>query len=206
MSLICAVEGETDVPVARKIVLLAGWEQAPRPIVGRGKDPLDRDLRAFNSAAKGSPWFVLRDLDHDAPCPGLLVSRLLPRREPLMCLRVAVRAIESWLMADSETLATFLHVPGSKIPSNPEGEDDPKRTMVDLARRSTKPAIQRAMLPPRGVSRRTGPGYEASIIAYAEGHWRADVARGRSPSLHRAVDALERLRDAWCTVFPVLSR
>lgn len=205
MSLICAVEGETDVPVARKIVALAGWEQAPQPIVERGKEPLDRDLRGFNSAAKGSPWFVLRDMDHDAPCPGLLVSRLLPHREPLMCLRIAVRAIESWLMADAETLAAFLHVPDSRIPANPEGEEDPKRAMMDLARRSTRPAIQKAMLPQRGVSRRTGPGYEASIIAYAERHWRADVAREKSPSLRRAVDALERLRDEWRTVFPVLS-
>ena len=202
MSLIVAVEGSTDVPVVHKVVALAGWALAFEPIVTSGKDSLDRDLRGYNAAAKGSPWFVLRDLDHDAPCAGALVEKLLARRERLMCLRVAVRAIEAWLLADSETLASFLHISATVIPADPEGEDDPKSTMIDLARRSTKPAIQKDMLPQRGSSRRTGPGYEGRIIEYGTKHWRADVARRRCPSLDRAVSALSRLRAAWGAVDP----
>lgn len=200
MSLIVAVEGSTDVPVVHKVVKLAGWTLAFEPIVKAGKDSLDRDLRAYNDAAKGSPWLVLRDMDHDAPCPGALVARLLPERAPLLCLRIAVRAVEAWLMADPETLALFLHVSDAHVPANPEGEADPKSTMVGLARRSTKPAILRDMLPHRGASRRVGPAYEARIMEYAQRYWRPEVARRKSSSLDRALGALERLRGAWSDV------
>jgi len=158
MSLAIRVEGSTDVPVARKVLELAGWE-SPFAIIDMGGNvSMDNDLRGYNAAAKGSPWFILRDLDHDAPCPGALVATLLPQRQPLMCLRIAVRAGEAWLTADPETLAGFLHVSRAQIPGNPDGEDDPKLTMVGLARRSTKPTIKKAMLPLQGASRRVGPG------------------------------------------------
>jgi hypothetical protein len=200
MSLSVVVEGATDTPAVHKVVALAGWKLESPPVPMRGKDQLDKILPKYNAAARSLPWFVLRDLDRDAPCPGALVAQLLPARSPLMCLRVAVRAIEAWLMADPETLAAFLHVSPSQIPANPEGEEDPKRTMLNLAQRSTKPAVRKDMLPPRGASRRTGPGYEGRILEYGEKHWRADVARGRSPSLDRAVKALERLREDWLMV------
>lgn len=101
MNLIVAVEGSTDAPVVRKVAALAGLELASPPIVKRGKGTLDKALRGYNAAATGSPWFVLRDLDHDAPCPGGLVADLLPDPKPLMCLRIAVRAIEARLLAAS---------------------------------------------------------------------------------------------------------
>lgn len=206
MSLLVAVEGTTDVPVVCKVLELAGWAQPTAPLVQHGKVALDRNLQGFNAAAKGSPWFVLRDLDHDAPCPVALVERLLPQRSPFMCLRIAVRAIEAWLLADPATLAEFLHVSKTLIPLDPEAEDDPKIAMINLARRSTKPAVQKDMLPERGASRRTGRGYEGRIIEYGQKHWRVDVARSNSPSLDRAVRALEGLRDVWDHVAPVLSR
>jgi hypothetical protein len=204
MSLILVVEGSTDMPVVHKVAALAGWEAPLRLEPTRGKGELDKALPGYNAAARGLPWFVLRDLDHDAPCPGALAATLLPAPKPLMCLRVAVRAVEAWLMADPETLATFLHISSAQIPIDPEGEEDPKGTMVHLAGRSNKPAIRKAMLPQRGTSRRAGPGYEGRILEYGEKHWRADVARGKSPSLDRAVKALERLRKAWSEVVPVM--
>jgi hypothetical protein len=197
MSLVFVVEGTTDEPVVRKVLELAGWKQPFTSLVQHGKVELDRSLAGYNRAAKGSPWFVLRDLDHDAPCPAALIACLLPHRAQLMCLRVAVRAIEAWLLADAATLAEFLHVSKNFIPLDPEAEEDPKIAMVNLARRSTKPAVQKDMLPERGSSRRIGRGYEGRIIEYGQEHWRADVARSSSRSLDRAVCALERLRNEW---------
>jgi hypothetical protein len=204
MSLVFVVEGTTDVPVVSKVLDLAGWKQPFTALVQHGKVELDRSLSGFNRAAKGSPWFVLRDLDHDAPCPAALIPRLLPHPAPLMCLRVAVRAIEAWLLADAATLAEFLHVSENLIPGDPEAEEDPKIAMVSLARRSTKPAVQKDMLPERGSSRRIGRGYEGRIIEYGQVHWRPDVARSRSRSLDRALCALERLREDWVHPAPAL--
>jgi hypothetical protein len=204
MSLRIVVEGSTDVPIVQKVAALAGWKLPFTLLPTRGKGQLDKILPSYNGAARRLPWFVLRDLDHDAPCPGALVAKLLPEQMPLMCLRIAARALEAWLMADPETLAAFLHVSPAQIPLNPEGEQDPKSTMVHLARRSTKPAIQKDMLPQRGASRRAGPGYEGRIIEYGEKLWRPDVARGKSPSLDRAIRALERLHELSNDVFPIL--
>jgi hypothetical protein len=205
MSLMVAVEGSTDAPVVAKVAALAGWELASPPLVKHGKGPLDKALRGYNAAAAHSPWFVLRDMDHDAPCPGALAAELLPDPKPLMRLRIAVRAIEAWLMADPETLAVFLHISPTQIPSDPEREEDPKGTMVNLARRSTKTAIKKDMLPPpHGAGRRTGPGYEGCLLKYGEEHWRADVARGKSRSLDRAVNALLRLRQEWSVIVPIM--
>lgn len=197
MSLCFVVEGTTDVPVVRKVLALAGWSPPFTDIPQGGKVALDRSLPGFNGAAKGSPWFVLRDLDRDEPCPSALCARLLPQRSPLMCFRIAVRAIEAWLLADAATLAEFLHVSENLIPLDPEAEENPKIAMVNLAHRSTKPAVQKDMLPERGASRPIGRGYEGRIIEYGEKHWRPDVARARSRSLDRAIGALERLRETW---------
>lgn len=205
MSLLVVVEGTTDVPVVRKVLELAGWKEPLVPIPQHGKAELDKKLRGFDGAAKGSPWFVLRDLDHDAPCPSALIEELLPQRSSFMCFRIAVRTIESWLLADAETLAAFLHVSKNLVPLDPEAEEDPKIAMINLARKSTKPDVQKDMLPARGASRRIGRGYEGRIIEYSVKHWRADVARSKSRSLDRAVCALERLRDEWDHVAPISS-
>jgi hypothetical protein len=140
---------------------------------------------------------VLRDLDRDAPCPGGLVKGLLPTRSRLMCLRIAVHSLESWLLADAQRLAAYLHVSRAKVPVDPDGLPDPKGALVDLAWSSTKPKIKEDMVPPPGFSRRIGRLYEQRIIEFARDHWRPEIARQHSSSLRRAIQALEQLRRAW---------
>lgn len=197
MNLHVVIEGDTDIPVARKIARLAGWEGECTFDSRRGKYNLDPFLPKWNEAAKYSetPWLVLRDLDNDKPCAGELRAKLLPEPARFLCLRIPVKSIESWLLADADTLSIFLHVSRASIPTMPDMEEDPKGTLVDIARRSTKPRVVRDMVPGRGVSRRTGAGYEGCIIDYGANHGRPDIARHASPSLDRAIHALTRLRD-----------
>ena len=62
-----AVEGETDIPVAERLIRLAGL--APRPTrVAGGKSQLDARIPALNRSGVALNWLILRDLDHDAPC------------------------------------------------------------------------------------------------------------------------------------------
>ena len=110
-----------------------------------------------------------------------------------MCFRLAVRAIESWLLADAEQLAAFLRVSSAKIPVNPDGEHDPKMTLVNLARYSTKKNIREDMVPREGSGGKVGPGYVGRVIEFAQ-LWRPEVAAERSDSLRRCLAALETLK------------
>jgi len=189
------VEGDTDIPVVREIFKLVGLHFAA-PIDAGGKSRIDARIGGYNKAARGSPWFVLRDLDHDAECAALLVEQLVPaaNRADLLSLRIAEREAESWLLADRAGIAAYLHVSPTLITMNPDSLDDPKREIVGLARRSTRPAIVKGLVPPPGASVSVGPEYEGRIIEFAATKWRVSEARKNSPSLERCIRALRSLK------------
>src|SRR6266852_4425099 len=113
----------------------------------RGKSWLDQRLNAYNRAAQHRQWFALRDLNGDAACAPSLMAEILRERSRGMCLRIAVRAIESWLLADRQRMAHFLRVPIARISGDPDGVDNPKLEVVNLARRSRKRDIRVDMVP-----------------------------------------------------------
>lgn len=191
-----AVEGDTDIPFAEKLLADAGLG-ALRFLDCGGKDRLDRDAPAYNAAARGAPWFVLRDLDHDAACaPDFLAGSGLEPNE-WMCFRIAVREIESWLLADHEAVASFFRVRASRIPPSPDAEADPTEALVNLSRTSRRARVRKAMVPSRGGHAAVGPLYEATIIEFARDHWSVERASLRSPSLAAARRALKRLGAKW---------
>jgi len=104
--------------------------------------------------------------------------------------------VEAWFLADRETAAASLHIHERAIPRSPDSENDPKLTIVNLARGSTKPAIREALVPPRGFSRKAGPGYEAWLIRVSN-RWSFKRAVKQSESLARAHRCLTTLREAW---------
>lgn len=187
------VEGPTDAAVLKRTVaetgLVAGTEY-----ITYGKGSLDRRIDGYNSAARFSAWLVLRDLNNDAPCAPALVARLLPRPAPQMCLQIAVRAMEAWLLADADAIGQFLGVPKTLVPSEPEGLDRPKRDLVNIARRSRTSAIREAIVPAAETTATVGPGYTAAITEFAQREWRPRVAARRSPSLARLMHYLDALK------------
>ena len=136
-----AVEGMVDAAVVQKLITEYGAH--PGTVYGQtGKDALKERIPGYNNAARHSPWVVLVDLDRDADCVPLFRTTWMPHPARLMCFRVVVRAVEAWLMADAQTLSAFLGVPRTRISAAPEDVGDPKRAMVDLARRSRNRAIR----------------------------------------------------------------
>lgn len=196
MSVMVVVEGKTDEPVVRKLAADVGLAVA-EVLPMRGKGNLDQRLDGFNAAANGSPWFVLRDLDHDADCAPTYVEDLGLRLAPWMVFRLAVRETESWLLADREGLARFLGVSPSRISDRPDDLDDPKQTLVNVARASKKKAITQTLVPKEGDSASVGPLYETALIEFSSKHWDLVRASKRSPSLARARRALRDLADRW---------
>lgn len=187
-----AVEGDVDEAVALKLVRSVG-AKVGRVFPSRGKEGLRKKAPGYNKAARHAPWFVLVDLDREERCAPLLVSQWVERAEQQMCFRVAVRAVEAWLLADAGAMASFLSVAFSKIPREPETLEDPKRFLVNLARASRRPQVKRDLLPEPDSGRPVGPGYVGRMTEFAMGHWRPEAAAERSPSLRRALDCLRRL-------------
>lgn len=103
-----AVEGVVDAAVAQRMLDSAGLRLARAPIITGGKGRLDRQLAAYNNASRHSTWLVLRDMDHDAPCAAALHKRLMPQPSEGFVFRIAVRSVESWLIADRKGIARYL--------------------------------------------------------------------------------------------------
>lgn len=191
------VEGLADRVVVQRILEWAGLP-CGRTFGEKGKDYLLSVLPDYNQAARFSPWVAVVDLDQAPGCAPVLVRQHLPHPNRWMRFRVAVRAIESWLLADAETLAGFLAIPRARVPSLPEDEPDPKATLVSLARYSRRSAIVKDMVPRPGSGAKVGPAYTARLIEYVmaagSAQWRPEVAAQRSDSLHRCIAALHTLQ------------
>lgn len=188
------VEGDTDAAVARRLILACGASPGMERVT-RGKAKFGSNLPKYNAAAAHYPWLAIRDLDHDADCAPILVRAALPKTNPLMCFRVAVREAEAWLLGDREVLARALGVSTSRVPARPEALPDPKREIVNLARQSKKRAVRDGLVPTQGSGIAIGPEYAAWIIDFVQSDWdplRA-VAGNGVPSLERALRAIRRL-------------
>lgn len=193
MPIFIAVEGLHDLAVARRLLDELQLTEAPGPGSLEGKPKLDAKLRAYAASASVHPWFVLRDLDRDAACAGELVRQLVPQRPPLFHLRIAVRSVEAWLLADHVGMAGYLHAPVEKVPRNPDSLESPKTELVNLARKSSSRKIVTDIVPDEGGGRPTGKAYTARVIDFVRNTWRPAAAAERSPSLARCLRALRTL-------------
>lgn len=193
-----AVEGPTDEAVLRRLLAECGL---PDPTVygKQGKAAIHKRILSYNAAARHTPWIVMVDLDSEADCAPELVSDWLPAPADLMYLRVAVRAVESWLLADAQRMSKFLGVPLSRIPANPDTLPDPKLTLISLARRSRSRALREDMAPRPESGRTVGPAYVSRLIEFATdmtGGWRTKTAAQASPSLRGCTNRLSLLAEA----------
>jgi len=193
MEVLYGVEGATDAPIARKLIECAGLI-AREGIVAGGKSTLDTRLKRWNSPGNRTPILALRDWDvSDAsPCASALIEKVAGGRvvAPRLLLRIAVRSLEAWLLADHEACWKFFGIPA---PRDPDTLPDAKDHLVNACRETRKRRIRDGIVPHVDSGARVGAEYTALIVAYGQYHWRVDRAKKRSPSLQRAVRRLEEL-------------
>ena len=191
-----AVEGVTDQPFAERIVAATGLH-VDRVIVFEGHGNLDPHVNRWCERSNRRPMLVLRDLDPTlgADCSPGLVDRLAgpgPRSTTTL-VRIAERELESWLLADREAVALYFHVRAASVPTIPDAEPDPKRALIDLCRSSAARSIRSGMVPKPDSGRAVGPEFTGLVIGFGSTVWNVERARTVSPSLDRAMTALERL-------------
>lgn len=188
------VEGPTDEHVAKRLLKHVGLEAGT--VYGKkGKPDLLLRLSGYNAAARFSPWLALVDLDMDAQCVFQIARQWLPDPSTGMRFRIAVRAIEAWLLSDKDKMANFLGVSPSRLQANFERDANPKETLVNIARNSRFRNIRDDLVPRPSSGAKVGPFYVPRIIEFVEKYWRPDIAAVESESLRRCVLALSSLNN-----------
>ena len=189
-----AVEDDLSEAVLRKIL-------PDRYVVGDrcmrgGFGYLKKNIRGFNNASKGMPFLVLTDLDMAECAPTLIKKWLSVPVHHNLLFRVAVREVESWVIADTDRFAKFLGIRRTLVPVNVDAIDDPKKCLINLARKS-KRNLREDIVPTKGSTAKQGPDYNGRLIYFVEEFWNPYEAMHNSLSLERTIRAVENFQPEW---------
>lgn len=193
-----AVEDALSEAVLRAILAQSGRKYAVGAVYGKhGFGDLKRMTPGFNRAAGYIPFILLTDLDK-AECPPILLHEWLPQSlHGNFLFRVAVREVESWVMAHRKAFAAFMGLPVSAIPEQPDTLADPKAELLRLAGRSRRRDLQTDLLPLPSSPRTQGPGYNSRLEEFIWKSWQVNEAAQCSPSLARTFERLKSFRPVW---------
>lgn len=162
-------------------------------LMRNGNGYLKTNISKFIDIARHYPLLLITDLDNLECAPSLKKSWLNGRREPEeMVFRVAVREVETWLLADFQGFAGFLGLAVNAFPAEPESIADPKAALLKLASKCRN-GKNKDILPKPGSTSKIGLGYNDALCGFVENDWDLIAASGVSNSLNRAYIQLERL-------------
>lgn len=193
-----ATEDRLSETVAERIIIATGHTVADKIPKDRRKHVgfgyLKTRLSDFVRACHGGLTFlVLTDLD-TRPCPPDLLSDwlgLTPKPTNLL-LRVAVREVEAWVLADRARFARWVGVAENEVPPAPEMCRDPKTDLLNLVKKSKNRELKAGLLPKKGAPSKVGLEYNDLLCAFVSNEWCVDDAALLAPSLERAI---RRLRE-----------
>ena len=153
----------------------------------RGFGYLRSAMPKFREMARRQPVIVLTDLDR-ASCAASLVKDWSggSTKPQNLVLRVAVREVESWILADHEAVRSLLAAPQLPLPEKPDDLDDPKAYLLKLAAERAPRPVRDALVPAKGAIASQGLGYNAVLTDLVAEHWSPERAASRSDSLQRA--------------------
>lgn len=194
VGLAIATEDELSEAVARRLVAeLEPALQVTQTLRRNGFGYLRAKMANWCELARHQPVLLLTDLDQVA-CPVELLQQwrgvLQPPADLLM--RVAVREVEAWLLADHEAMRGLLGERG-RLPVEPDRLPDPKAHLLQLAAKHAPRDVRADLVKPSGAMASQGIGYNARLTQWVQTCWRPGRAAERSPSLKRACDRLQEL-------------
>jgi hypothetical protein len=136
--------------------------------------------------------FVLTDLDKKS-CPITLLNDWLGDKgcPSNLLLRIAVREIESWILADHQGIRELIGK-NCNPPNNPDELPDPKQKLLVLAQKAPR-SVKEDLVAKDGAIARQGIGYNARLVDWVEKVWNPERAAEKSKSLYRTRLALAKL-------------
>jgi len=150
-------------------------------------------ISRYKNASRVFPHIVLTDLDQHTCASELMTSWKIRKLPPAMLFRIAVRSIESWLLADRERIADFLSIPMVKVTHAPEALVDSKRELFALARGGRRRRMASEICPEPGSVARQGPLYNAHMVRFVNENWRVEIAAQAAQSLARTCQRIREL-------------
>ena len=185
-------EDDLSEAVMTKILMqFSGKYEIYQSYPGNGFGYLKANIRGFNQASVVNPHFMLTDLDNYEYAVSLKSDWIDFDLNSNFIFRIAVREVESWLLADRDGLSRFLNISIANLPLNPDNVADPKNTLIQLAKRSKKRTIKDDIVP-INKNASIGPNYNGCLTEFVYKIWSIDKAALQSESLRRAY---EKLRD-----------
>jgi len=166
------------------------------PAIVNGFGNIKKKTPAYLKMASSQHVFVITDLDRAECAPTLLRSWLnlnsntaleFPHR---FVFRVAVREVEAWLLADTKGISKFLGIARANFPRKPDLLQNPKESLLEILQNKGTKRWHKQMLP-SGKTASIGPLYNAKLCEFASKHWNPAHAATNSPSLLRAISALD---------------
>ena len=149
----------------------------------------------FCKVSAFSPVLIITDLDKLACAPTLI--SLWTKEQPIppnLLFRVAVREIESWLLADHDGMRRLIGKNTGSISENPDLLPDPKATLLKIAERA--PArIRNGLIAKKGSLAVQGIEYNIILSDFVRNVWNPSSAAMRSDSLNRTIKRINALAD-----------
>jgi len=138
---------------------------------------------------------VVTDLDR-ANCLVEFRDQWLVAEPPAnLVFRIAVREVESWVLADHHAMRELIGVKGV-LPVAPDDLADPKRALLGLAKGAPK-QVRDDLLKVTNGNLTQGLGYNARLTAWINSEWSPKRAADRSPSLAKARSRLKEVVGAF---------
>ena len=193
MDIALATEDELSEAIGLRLIAESPFRDSePLLLRKNGFGYLKSRMHSWRQLAQRQLVLVLTDLDQ-LSCPPVLLGEWRGGSKPLprnLLLRVAVREIESWVLADHQAMRALIGHKG-RLPSDPDVLCDPKQHLLGLVRLAPR-EIRRDLLVERGAIASQGIGYNRRLVNWVQTTWCPDRAAERSASLMRARAALVR--------------
>lgn len=162
-----------------------------------GNGYLRSRMGSWYQMAQQQVMLVLTDLDR-ANCLVEFRNQWLVDVPPQnLLLRIAVREVESWVLADHVGMRALVGAKGV-LPAAPDQLADPKQSLLKLAKSAPK-HIREDLLKTIDGNLAQGLGYNARLTAWVNSEWSPQRAAERSPSLARARARLNEVVGAFAS-------
>ncbi|WP_163014802.1 hypothetical protein [Pseudomonas viridiflava] len=184
-----ALATEDELSEAVGLRLLSEWglldEMSPLLLRKNGSGYLRSRMDSWLQMAHQHPVVIITDLDR-VKCPSLMLSDWLAgkTRPENFLLRIAVREMESWVLADHVAVRKLIGDKG-KLPPLPDELPDPKSFLLTLAKSAPR-SIKDELVRSSGSISSQGIGYNRRLVELVNSDWSPERASERSPSLVRA--------------------